>query len=44
VITDLFVPAFMQQFPIQRAEQRSGLSQEDEEEIITRLRGLGYLE
>ncbi len=44
VITDLFVPTFMQQFPIQRAEQRSGLSREDEEEIITRLRGLGYLE
>ncbi len=44
VITDLFVPTFMQQFPIQRAEQRSSLSQEDEEEIITRLRGLGYVE
>jgi hypothetical protein len=43
VITDLFAPAFMQQFPVQRAEQDSGLSAEDEEEIMARLQNLGYV-
>jgi len=43
VITDLFAPAFMQQFPVQWAEQDSGLSAKDEEEIIARLQSLGYV-
>jgi len=43
VITDLFAPAFMQQFPVQRAEQDSCLSAEDEEEIMARLQNLGYI-
>ncbi len=43
VITDLFAPAFMQQFPVQWAEHDSGLSAEDEEEIMARLQNLGYV-
>lgn len=44
VITDLFTPTFMQQFPPRWEEQSSGLSIKDEEEIMIRLRSLGYLE
>jgi hypothetical protein len=43
VITDLFTSAFMQQFPVQRADPAPDLSVEDEEEIIERLKSLGYL-
>ena len=43
VITDLFTPAFLEQFPIQRAAEDSGLSAEDEAEIMSRLKSLGYL-
>lgn len=43
VIADLFAPAFMQQYPVQHADPGSDLSSEDEEEILTRLKSLGYL-
>jgi hypothetical protein len=43
VITDLFTPAFLQHYPVQRADPDSYLSSEDEMEILARLKSLGYL-
>jgi hypothetical protein len=43
VIVDLFTSAFMQQHPAQRTDPGSNLSSEDEEEILARLKSLGYL-
>lgn len=43
VIVDLFAPAFMQQHPIQRADPDAHLSSEDEQEVLARLKSLGYL-
>jgi hypothetical protein len=43
VITDLFAPAYRQQFPVQRAAPDPGLSAEDEAEILMRLKSLGYI-
>jgi hypothetical protein len=42
-ITNLFTPAFLEQFPVQRTAEDSGLSTEDEAEIMSRLKSLGYL-
>jgi hypothetical protein len=44
VINDLFTPSYMQQFPVRWTEQDFGLSAEDEEEILVRLKSLGYVE
>ncbi len=44
VITAMFKPSYMQQFPMQWTEQDFGLSAEDEQEILARLKGLGYVE
>lgn len=43
VIVDLFAPAFMRQFPVQRIDPSFNLPSEDEEEVIARLKSLGYL-
>lgn len=43
VISDLFTPAFIQQYPVQRADPDSYLSSEDEAEVLARLKSLGYL-
>lgn len=43
VISELFTPAFMQHYPVQRADSGSNLSAEDEREILARLKSLGYL-
>jgi hypothetical protein len=43
VITDLFAPAFMHHYPVQRGDPDSSLSSEDEMEILARLKSLGYL-
>jgi hypothetical protein len=44
VISGLFMPSYIQQFPVQWTEQDFGLSAEDEEEILVRLKSLGYVE
>jgi hypothetical protein len=43
VIADLFAPAFLEHHPIQRSVSGSDLSAEEEEEILARLKSLGYL-
>lgn len=43
VITELFPAPFLQQCPIQRVECGSSLSPEEEEEIMARLKSLGYI-
>jgi hypothetical protein len=44
VITTMFNPSYMQQFPVQWTEQDFGLSADDEQEILARLKSLGYVE
>lgn len=43
VIADLFASEYMQLFPIQHVDPGFNLSSEDEEEVIGRLKSLGYL-